>query len=67
MRTENIHCIVMVSHTFLVGTDGGGCEIPTYDSDTPAGSSGQGYQLLSWDQYQPDQWCTLYNSRYENL
>ncbi|XP_048124819.1 myelin regulatory factor-like protein [Alosa alosa] len=50
-----------------MGTEGGGCEMSTYDSDTATGSSGQGYQLLAWDKYQPDQWCTLYNNQYENL
>ncbi|XP_062373976.1 myelin regulatory factor-like protein [Sardina pilchardus] len=52
-----------------MGTEGGGgVEMSSYDSDTAAGSSGQGgYQLLAWDKHQPEQWCTLYNSQYENL
>nr|XP_055046965.1 myelin regulatory factor-like protein isoform X2 [Misgurnus anguillicaudatus] len=42
--------------------DRGSCEGLSYDSDAPGG-----HQLLSWDRYQPDQWSTLYNSRFETL
>ena len=57
-----------LNHCVIVGADGGGCEMSTYDSDTAGGGSVQGaYPLLAWDQHQADQWRTLYNDRYENL
>ncbi|XP_028811134.1 myelin regulatory factor-like protein [Denticeps clupeoides] len=49
-------------------SEGGACDMAAYESDMPGGSPGQGgYQLLSWDQYQSGQWCSLYNSSYESL
>ncbi|XP_051544659.1 myelin regulatory factor-like protein isoform X2 [Myxocyprinus asiaticus] len=47
-------------------SDSGTCE--AYDSDVPSGSPVGGvHQLLSWDRYQPSQWCSLCNNRFETL
>ncbi|XP_063074202.1 myelin regulatory factor-like protein [Engraulis encrasicolus] len=47
------------------GAEGASCEVPAYDSDAAGGQGA--YQLLSWDQHQPEQWCTLYNHNYDYL
>ncbi|XP_046730166.1 myelin regulatory factor-like protein isoform X2 [Silurus meridionalis] len=43
------------------------CDIPGYDGDVHAASPAMAYQLLKWELYQPDQWCSLYNSSYQTL
>lgn len=65
---DNGHWGVWSKAPFLPGEGSANCELPMYDSDNATGGCGQGpYQLLSWERHLPDQWCTLYNSQYENL
>uniref|UniRef100_A0A673JT16 Myelin regulatory factor-like protein n=1 Tax=Sinocyclocheilus rhinocerous TaxID=307959 RepID=A0A673JT16_9TELE len=48
--------------------ESGSYEAQCYDSDTAGGSPGGSvHQLLTWDRYQPSQWCSLHNSRSEIL
>uniref|UniRef100_A0A8C1ZYE5 Myelin regulatory factor n=1 Tax=Cyprinus carpio TaxID=7962 RepID=A0A8C1ZYE5_CYPCA len=48
--------------------ESGSYEAQCYDSDTAGGSPvGSVHQLLTWDRYQPSQWCSLHNSRSESL
>ncbi|KAF4114449.1 hypothetical protein G5714_004672 [Onychostoma macrolepis] len=48
--------------------ESGSYEAQCYDSDTAGGSPvGSVHQLLTWDPYQPSQWCSLHNSRSESL
>uniref|UniRef100_A0A4W5LCL9 Myelin regulatory factor like n=1 Tax=Hucho hucho TaxID=62062 RepID=A0A4W5LCL9_9TELE len=58
-----------VAVPIAAGSESGGGDIPSYDSDGATGSSsGMGaYQLLTWDRYQPGLWTTLYNSNYDIL
>ncbi|XP_031671453.1 myelin regulatory factor-like protein isoform X1 [Oncorhynchus kisutch] len=51
------------------GSERGGGDVPSYDSDgATESSSGMGtYQLLTWDHYQPGLWTPLYNSNYDIL
>uniref|UniRef100_A0A3B4CXM6 Myelin regulatory factor like n=1 Tax=Pygocentrus nattereri TaxID=42514 RepID=A0A3B4CXM6_PYGNA len=52
----------------FLSLEDGTCEMPSYDSDAHAASPVMGaFQLLTWDQYQPSQWSTLYNSSYQSL
>ncbi|KAK7130339.1 hypothetical protein R3I93_019842 [Phoxinus phoxinus] len=48
--------------------ESGSYEAQSYDSDATGGSPASSvHQLLTWDQYQPSQWCSLHNSRSESL
>ncbi|XP_039511820.1 myelin regulatory factor-like protein isoform X3 [Pimephales promelas] len=48
--------------------ESGSYEAQSYDSDATGGSPASGvHQLLTWDQYQPNQWCSLHNNRSETL
>lgn len=50
------------------GPESGSYEAQSYDSDATGGSPASSvHQLLTWDQYQPIQWCSLHNSRSETL
>nr|XP_002667695.3 myelin regulatory factor-like protein [Danio rerio] len=48
--------------------ESGSYEAQSCESDTAGGSPACGFhQQLTWDRYQPSQWCTLHNSRSETL
>ncbi|KAK6292363.1 hypothetical protein J4Q44_G00369470 [Coregonus suidteri] len=71
-RTESLEVQNhFVTVPLAVGSEsgGGGVDAPSYDSDGATGSSSGmgGYQLLTWDRYQPGLWSTLYNSNYDVL
>ncbi|XP_016110866.1 myelin regulatory factor-like protein [Sinocyclocheilus grahami] len=67
-HTEQRRCADPVWTKPPFGPESGSYEAQCYDSDTAGGSPGGSvHQLLTWDRYQPSQWCSLHNSRSEIL
>ncbi|KAL1276102.1 hypothetical protein QQF64_035725 [Cirrhinus molitorella] len=67
-HTEHHRCANPVWTKPSFCPESGSYEAQCYDSDTTGGSPGGSvHQLLTWDRYQPSQWCSLHNSRSEIL
>ncbi|XP_055761571.1 myelin regulatory factor-like protein [Salvelinus fontinalis] len=67
-RTEPLEVQThLVAVPIAAGSESGGGDVPSYDSDGATGSSSGTYQLLTWDRYQPGLWTPLYNSNYDIL
>ncbi|XP_073699398.1 myelin regulatory factor-like protein [Garra rufa] len=67
-NTEQHKCANPVWTKASFCPESGSYEAQCYDSDTTGGSPGGSmHQLLTWDRYQPSQWCSLHNSRSEIL
>ncbi|XP_050963242.1 myelin regulatory factor-like protein isoform X2 [Labeo rohita] len=67
-HTEQHRCANPVWTKTSFCPESGSYEAQCYDSDTTGGSPGGSvHQLLTWDRYQPSQWCSLHNSRSEIL
>ncbi|XP_067247368.1 myelin regulatory factor-like protein [Chanodichthys erythropterus] len=67
-QTEQRMCTDTVWAKPSFCSESGSYEAQSYDSDATGGSPASSvHQLLTWDQYQPSQWCSLHNSRSETL